>query len=78
MYESIIYYDFGMMEEIKSFTRERLLDLFYGVYEKDAKKVLQLFQHISSILSSNRIRITVANVCAIIIIFLGSFNQLIC
>ncbi|KAL8152243.1 hypothetical protein V2J09_010003 [Rumex salicifolius] len=39
--ESIIYYDFGMMGEIKTFTRERLLDLFYAVYEKDAKKVMQ-------------------------------------
>lgn len=39
--ESIIYYDFGMMGEIKSFTRERLLELFYSVYEKDAKKVIQ-------------------------------------
>lgn len=37
--EALIYYDFGMMGEIKSFTRERLLDLFYAVYEKDAKKV---------------------------------------
>ncbi|GMP66519.1 hypothetical protein CsSME_00026849 [Camellia sinensis var. sinensis] len=39
--ESLIYYDFGMMGEIKSFTRERLLDLFYAVYEKDAKKVMR-------------------------------------
>ncbi|XP_010252775.1 PREDICTED: uncharacterized protein LOC104594255 [Nelumbo nucifera] len=38
---ALIYYDFGMMGEIKSFTRERLLDLFYAVYEKDAKKVMQ-------------------------------------
>lgn len=37
--ESLIYYDFGMMGEIKSFTRERLMDLFYAVYEKDAQKV---------------------------------------
>lgn len=37
---SLIYYDFGMMGEIKSFTRERLLELFYCVYEKDAKKVI--------------------------------------
>lgn len=36
---SLIYYDFGMMGEIKPFTRERLLDLFYAVYEKDANKV---------------------------------------
>lgn len=39
--QAIIYYDFGMMGEIKTFTRERLLDLFYAVYEKDAKKVVQ-------------------------------------
>ncbi|KAL2316546.1 hypothetical protein Fmac_030422 [Flemingia macrophylla] len=39
--EAIIYYDFGMMGEIKSFTRERLLELFYAIYEKDAKKVMQ-------------------------------------
>ncbi|XP_071725997.1 protein ACTIVITY OF BC1 COMPLEX KINASE 7, chloroplastic [Rutidosis leptorrhynchoides] len=38
--ESLIYYDFGMMGEIKAFTRERLMDLFYAVYEKDAKKVM--------------------------------------
>ncbi|CAN6448393.1 unnamed protein product [Victoria cruziana] len=38
---SLIYYDFGMMGEIKSFTRERLLELFYAVYEKDAKKVIK-------------------------------------
>ncbi|KAG9134187.1 hypothetical protein Leryth_024028 [Lithospermum erythrorhizon] len=39
--EALIYYDFGMMGDIKSFTRERLLELFYAVYEKDAKKVIQ-------------------------------------
>ncbi|KAL1812977.1 hypothetical protein ACET3Z_023042 [Daucus carota] len=39
--ESLIYYDFGMMGEIKSFTRERLLDLFYAIYEKDANKVIK-------------------------------------
>ncbi|XLR14330.1 hypothetical protein S83_042268, partial [Arachis hypogaea] len=27
--------------EIKSFTRERLLELFYAVYEKEAKRVMQ-------------------------------------
>ncbi|KAL3725182.1 hypothetical protein ACJRO7_030229 [Eucalyptus globulus] len=41
MDEVLIYYDFGMMGEIKSFTRERLLELFYAVYEKDAKRVMQ-------------------------------------
>ncbi|KAK9924331.1 hypothetical protein M0R45_032708 [Rubus argutus] len=39
--ETLIYYDFGMMGDIKSFTRERLLELFYSIYEKDAKKVIK-------------------------------------
>ncbi|KAL5798126.1 hypothetical protein ACOSQ2_002946 [Xanthoceras sorbifolium] len=39
--ESIIYYDFGMMGEIKSLTREKLLKLFFAVYEKDVKKVIR-------------------------------------
>ncbi|CAA2956097.1 protein ACTIVITY OF BC1 COMPLEX KINASE 7, chloroplastic-like [Olea europaea var. sylvestris] len=39
--EAVIYYDFGMMGDIKSFTRQKLLDVFYAVYEKDAKKVMQ-------------------------------------
>ncbi|KAJ0989692.1 hypothetical protein J5N97_008048 [Dioscorea zingiberensis] len=38
---SLIYYDFGMMGDIKSFTRERLLELFYAVYEKDSNKVIR-------------------------------------
>ncbi|KAF9589289.1 hypothetical protein IFM89_022359 [Coptis chinensis] len=38
---ALIYYDFGMMGEIKSFTKKRLLDIFYALYEKDAKKVIQ-------------------------------------
>ncbi|KAI3699173.1 hypothetical protein L2E82_43268 [Cichorium intybus] len=38
--ESLIYYDFGTMGEIKSFTREILMDIFYAVYEKDAKKIM--------------------------------------
>ncbi|KAM7271837.1 hypothetical protein ACFE04_031051 [Oxalis oulophora] len=40
--ESIIYYDFGMMGEIKPFTRERLLELFYAIYEQDEKKVMNI------------------------------------
>ncbi|XP_078431888.1 protein ACTIVITY OF BC1 COMPLEX KINASE 7, chloroplastic-like [Wolffia australiana] len=37
---SIVFYDFGMMGDIKSFTQERLLELFFAVYEKDTKKVM--------------------------------------
>ncbi|KAL7583356.1 hypothetical protein Lser_V15G45547 [Lactuca serriola] len=38
--ESLIYYDFGMMGEIKSLTRDKIFDLFYAAYEKDEKKVM--------------------------------------
>lgn len=36
---NLIYYDFGMMGEIPSLTRNRLTDLFYAVYDKDSTKV---------------------------------------
>ncbi|KAL3527835.1 hypothetical protein ACH5RR_012491 [Cinchona calisaya] len=37
----LIFYDFGMMGSISPNIREGLLEVFYGVYEKDADKVLQ-------------------------------------
>lgn len=37
----LIFYDFGMMGEIVPATRERLLDLFYGVNRKDTDAVVQ-------------------------------------
>ncbi|KAL1540831.1 Protein ACTIVITY OF BC1 COMPLEX KINASE 8, chloroplastic [Salvia divinorum] len=41
----LIFYDFGMMGSISPNIREGLLEVFYGVYEKDADKVLQaMFQ----------------------------------
>lgn len=51
MDEALIYYDFGMMGEIKPLTRERLIELFYAIYEKDAKKVcsMRLFSSLSSV-----------------------------
>lgn len=37
----LIFYDFGMMGSISPNIREGLLETFYGVYEKDAERVLQ-------------------------------------
>lgn len=37
----LIFYDFGMMGSISPNIREGLLEVFYGVYEKNAEKVLQ-------------------------------------
>ncbi|KAL2609597.1 hypothetical protein R1flu_028170 [Riccia fluitans] len=47
---SLIYYDFGMMGEIKSFTREKLLEMFYAVYEKDAQKVINALIDLGALL----------------------------
>lgn len=41
--EALIYYDFGMMGEITPLTRDRLLELFFAVYERNAKKVYFLY-----------------------------------
>ncbi|KAL8478913.1 hypothetical protein ACS0TY_030704 [Phlomoides rotata] len=37
----LIFYDFGMMGSISPNIREGLLEVFYGVYEKDSDKLLQ-------------------------------------
>ncbi|CAI0554639.1 unnamed protein product [Linum tenue] len=37
----LIFYDFGMMGSISPNIREGLLEVFYGVYEKDAEKILE-------------------------------------
>lgn len=37
---ALLFYDFGMMGEIVPATKERLLDLFFGVQQKDADAVL--------------------------------------
>lgn len=39
--ETLIYYDCGLMGELKSSTRESLVQLFFAIYEKDTKKVTQ-------------------------------------
>ncbi len=36
----LIYYDFGMMSEIGTARRGSLLDVFYGVYRRDAEAVI--------------------------------------
>ena len=36
----LIYYDFGMMGRIQTDVRKGLLELFYGIYQKDSDKCL--------------------------------------
>ncbi len=37
---SLIFYDFGMMGQVKLVTREKLLETFFGVAQKDADRVV--------------------------------------
>ena len=37
---SLIFYDFGMMGQVQPLTRERLLQTFMGIAQKDAKQVM--------------------------------------
>jgi predicted unusual protein kinase regulating ubiquinone biosynthesis (AarF/ABC1/UbiB family) len=37
---SLIFYDFGMMGQVQPITREKLLDTFFGIAQKDAERVV--------------------------------------
>jgi predicted unusual protein kinase regulating ubiquinone biosynthesis (AarF/ABC1/UbiB family) len=37
---SLLFYDFGMMGEIVPNIKDKLLEVFYGIYRKDANQVL--------------------------------------
>ncbi|MGK7901900.1 MAG: ABC1 kinase family protein [Hormoscilla sp.] len=37
---ALIFYDFGMMGEIQPITREKLLDTFFGIAQKDGNRVM--------------------------------------
>lgn len=37
---ALIFYDFGMMGQVKPVTRERLLETFFGIAQKDADRVM--------------------------------------
>lgn len=38
---ALIFYDFGMMGQVNPITREKLLDTFFGVAQKDADRVVE-------------------------------------
>lgn len=37
---ALIFYDFGMMGQVKPVTREKLMDLFFGIAQKDSERVV--------------------------------------
>ena len=38
---ALIFYDFGMMGQVQAITREKLLDTFFGIAQKDADRVVE-------------------------------------
>ena len=49
---ALLFYDFGMMSSIFPGVRERLLDIFYGVYKKDADAVLKALVDLNIIVTT--------------------------
>ena len=49
----LIFYDFGMMSELMPTTKEKLLELFYAVYKKDASAVLTGLQDLGILVAKD-------------------------
>ncbi|KAL3133809.1 hypothetical protein ABBQ32_008284 [Trebouxia sp. C0010 RCD-2024] len=47
----LIFYDFGMMSTIVPATKDRLMDVFYGIYRKDAAQVVKALTDLKIIVS---------------------------
>ena len=67
----LIYYDFGMMDELKPEVRSGLVDLIFGVYENDTKEVCNAFEKIG-VLRPGVDRISIEKICRF---FLAEFNK---
>ena len=49
---ALIFYDFGMMSEIKLNTKERLQDLAFGIYRKDATAVISALRDLGILVTT--------------------------
>merc|ERR1711871_989349 len=67
----LIYYDFGMMDELKPEVRKGLVDLIFGVYENEPRAVCDAAEEIG-ILKKNVDRISVEKLAKY---FVGEFYQ---
>ena len=67
----LIYYDFGMMDELRPEVRKGLVDLIFGVYENEPKTVCDAAEEIG-ILKKNVDRISVEKLAKY---FVGEFYQ---
>ena len=57
----LIYYDFGMMDELKPQVKGGLVDLIFGVYENDVKEVCDALEKIE-VLRKNVDRLSIEKI----------------
>lgn len=50
---SLIFYDFGMMGRVQPITREKLLDTFFGITQKDADRVVSSLVELGALAPSS-------------------------
>lgn len=67
----LIYYDFGMMDELKPTVKKGLVDLLFGVYENDTKEVCNALEQIE-VLKKGVDRVSIEKVVRF---FLGEFAR---
>lgn len=67
----LIYYDFGMMDELKPMVKKGLVDLIFGIYEGDVKEVCDALETIG-ILRTGVDRISVEKIARV---FLQEFSK---
>ncbi len=50
---SLIFYDFGMMGRVQPVTREKLMDLFFGIAQKDSEQVVASLVDLGALAPAN-------------------------
>ena len=50
---SLIFYDFGMMGQVQSLTREKLMGTFFGIAQKDADRVIKSLVELGALVPSS-------------------------
>lgn len=50
---SLIFYDFGMMGRVQAITREKLMELFFGIAQKDAERVMHSLVDLGALAEAN-------------------------
>ena len=50
---SLIFYDFGMMGQVQSLTREKLMGTFFGIAQKDAYRVIKSLVELGALVPSS-------------------------